>query len=95
MSTSEDPSGTSTGPAPDPGVASTPPFTCKVEVEIAKGKKAIAKRVWINGVEIHTVTSVVVSYAPIDTRRVTITLMPTDFSERDIQPDTAGTIDGA
>jgi len=83
VSTSEEPSGTSTSPAPDAASTPRPTDACRVEVEIRKGHKAIPKRLWINGVEIPNVVSVIASYKALDMRRVTIELAPTDFIEID------------
>lgn len=95
-STSEAPSGTSTEVAP--GAGSTRPRTeCRVEVEIKRGAKAIPRRLRINGFEIPNVVGVVASYKPFDARRVTIELMPTDFTEVDPESEQSsaggGTVD--
>ena len=93
MSTTEAPSGTSTDPASSAG--STRPRTeCRVEVEIRKGAKAIPKGVRINGFSIPNVVGVYAAYRPVDARRVTIELMPTDFVEIDPESEQTGSTSG-
>jgi hypothetical protein len=95
MNTSEDPSGTSTDPAP--AAASTrQPTPCRVEVLIRKGVKAMPKGLRINGFDIPGVISVTPTYKVGDMRRVFIELAPTDFIEVDVEseqtPDATGTV---
>jgi hypothetical protein len=85
MSTSADPSGTSTEPATD--AASTRRSTCRVEVLIRKGQKAVPKGLRINGFEIPGVVAVYPEYKVMAPRRVWVELVPTDFIEVDTESE--------
>ena len=58
---------------------------CKVEVKVKKGKMSMirADGVRINGIEIPNVTVASITYTPLDVRRISFTIIPTDFAEVD------------
>lgn len=56
---------------------------CKVELRVAKGVKSITRGIRINGHEIPNVAHASVSYDPMDARRITLEILPTDVTEVD------------
>jgi len=56
---------------------------CKVELKIKKGAVSIAQGIRINGFEIPGVTDVNVRYSPLDARRITLDILPSDIIEID------------